>query len=295
MPQFRFADQTREEMSVKGVLIFLGLVALLILAILRGRSHWRRDTSLAIDQIKASAVRQRQTVDLTEIQDLPVPVKKYLHLALKHGAAMIHSASMSQAGGFRAKPEMNGWSDMAALQVFSTNPRAFVWDASISVTQGISIQVRDSYIGGKGAMRVKLISLLPLVDAESADELNEGALQRYLAEAVWFPTALLPSQGVTWSAMTSNKAWACINDSGSTASLEFEFNSAGEIVSVYSPGRYREISGKYEKTPWKGYFSDYREIDRYLIPTSARVEWHLHDRIYPYWQAKLHDISYLAE
>ncbi len=119
MPQFRFADQTREEMSVKGVLIFLGLVALLILAILRGRSHWRRDTSLAIDQIKASAVRQRQTVDLTEIQDLPVPVKKYLHLALKHGAAMIHSASMSQAGGFRAKPEMNGWSNMAALQIFS--------------------------------------------------------------------------------------------------------------------------------------------------------------------------------
>ncbi len=144
-------------------------------------------------------------------------------------------------------------------------------------------------------MRVKLISLLPLVDAESADELNEGALQRYLAEAVWFPTALLPSQGVIWRELASNQATASITDAGITVSLQFEFNARGEISSVYSPARYREVSGEYVPTPWKGYFSDYVENDGYLIPSCAAVEWHLKDRIYPYWRAKLHNIRYVSD
>lgn len=49
-------------------------------------------------------------------------------------------------------------------------------------------------------MKGKFLSLFPLFDAQNQRKLDEGALQRYLAEAIWFPTALLPSQGVTWTA-----------------------------------------------------------------------------------------------
>jgi len=143
-------------------------------------------------------------------------------------------------------------------------------------------------------MRVRLLSLLSLMDVQNQRQLNEAALQRYLAEAVWFPTALLPSQGVTWRELTPHRATASITDAGSTVSLEFEFNAQGEICSVYSPARYREVSGAYVPTPWKGYFADYTEVEGYLIPTSAVVEWHLPERVYPYWRAKLHNIQYVS-
>ncbi len=101
----------------------------------------------------------------------------------------------------------------------------------------------------EGRMKGKLLSLFTIIDARDHRELNEGALQRFLAEVVWFPTALLPSQGVTWTVLDNHKAKATITDSDITTSLEFEFNEKGEVVSVYTPSRYREVSGKYEPTP----------------------------------------------
>ena len=119
-----------------------------------------------------------------------------------------------------------------------------------------------------------------------------GALQRYLAEAVWFPTSLLPSQGVSWSPIDERRAKATLEDSGITVSLEFEFNDKGEVIGVYTSGRYREVNGTFELTPWRGRFSNYVEVDGYHIPSEGEVEWQLKDTNYPYWRGKLLDVQY---
>lgn len=273
------------------LLIFI-LTASLSAILFWGRSRWRQSTSTLVNKIKTSASSQHDFVNLEEINTLPDPVKKYFKRVLTDGAPIINRVSISQTGGFRARPEMTGWSRMKASQVFSTMPRAFLWHASISVLSGLSVKVCDAYINGQGAMKVKLFSMIPLIDLQKQKELNEAALQRYLAEAVWFPTALLPSQGVAWKASGENKAEATISDCGSTVSLEFEFNEKAEVISVFSPGRYRETAGKFEPTPWKGYFSNYLRVNDTLIPHDGEVEWHLKDRIYPYWKASLSNIEY---
>ena len=181
---------------------------------------------------------------------------------------------------------------MEAREYFSSRPRAFAWDAKISIFPGMSLSVMDSYREGKGEMRGRLFSLFILIDEKNQSELDEGALQRYLAEAVWFPTALLPSQGVVWTGLGRDRAKATIRDANISVSLEFEFNEKGEIVSVYAPSRYRESSGKYEPTPWKGRFSKYIDANGYLIPQEGEVEWHLKDRVYPYWKARLLEVEY---
>ena len=272
-------------------LIFI-LTTLLSAILIWGKSGWHQYISTLVSNIKTSASSQHDFVNLEEINTLPDPVKNYFKRVLTDGAPIIKHVSISQTGGFRTRPEMTGWSRMKASQFFSTMPRAFVWDASISVISGLSVKVCDSYISGQGAMKVKLFSIIPLIDLQKQRELNEAALQRYLAEAVWFPTALLPSQGVAWKASGENKAEATISDCGSTVSLEFEFNEKAEVISVYSPGRYRETAGKFEPTPWKGYFSNYLRLNDMFIPQNGEVEWHLTDRIYPYWRASLSSIKY---
>ena len=148
------------------------------------------------------------------------------------------------------------------------------------------------YINGKGEMKGKLLSLVTLIDARDAEKLDKGALQRYLAEGVWFPTSLLPSQGVVWEGIDDSSARATITDAATTVSLEFSFNEEGEATSVYTPARYREVDGQYEPTPWKGYFSAYIEKDGYRIPSTGTVEWHLGSKVYRYWKAELSDIRY---
>ena len=38
----------------------------------------------------------------------------------------------------------------------------------------------------------------------------EGELMRFLAEAAWYPTALLPSQGVRWQGADERSAFATL-------------------------------------------------------------------------------------
>jgi hypothetical protein len=104
-------------------------------------------------------------------------------------------------------------------------------------------------------------------------ELNSGALHRYLAESVWYPTALLPGPALQWSPVSDTKALARLTDSGLTVSLEFWFNEPGEITGVYSPGRWGRFDGGYQQIPWEGHFRNYRERDGMLTPAEGEVGW----------------------
>jgi hypothetical protein len=55
---------------------------------------------------------------------------------------------------------------------------------------------------------------------------------RYLAEAVWLPTALLPVNGVRWSPIDENRALATLQgDDDVSVSLEFRFEN-NDVVGV---------------------------------------------------------------
>ncbi len=98
------------------------------------------------------------------------------------------------------------------------------------------------------------MSAITLAHDEDIRELNSGDLHRYLAEAVWYPTALLPDTGVKWSEVDDNTAIAILTDSGITVSLEFRFNHVGEVTGIYTPKRSGRFNGEYELHPWKEHF-----------------------------------------
>ena len=272
--------------------IVLIIITLLALVLLWGKVSWYQYTSALFEKVYAEASGQRHYFDTKEISDLPGPVQRYFRLVLKEGAPMISHAFVSQKGGFRADPEREGWSDMEAEQYYSVRPVGFVWNASIAMFPLLSVDVCDSYIEGKGRVKGRFVSLFRIVDAHGTKELDSAALQRYLAEAVWFPTALLPSQGVTWQAIDDHKAKATLSDGNNSVSLEFGFNDEGEIVSVYAPDRYREVSGTYTATPWQGRYGKYIDVDGYRIPSEAEVEWQLEEQTYPYWRATIEQVKY---
>ncbi|WP_024852165.1 DUF6920 family protein [Hydrogenovibrio kuenenii] len=277
---------------MKPIFIFLLIVSVLLFFFWRAQSKWVHFTDSQVKQITNDPLDEQTSVNLEEVSSLPPIVQKYFHLVLKNNAPIIQKAHVSQIGGFRAKPELKDWSPMKAEQYFSTTQPGFFWQAKIQMLPGLNIHVCDAFLNGKGYTKGVLAKVIPIIDAHDRPELNQGAFQRYLAEAVWFPTALLPSQGVQWQAVDEFHALATLSLGQTKVSLTFEFNPKGEIISSYTPNRYREVAGDFVPTPWQGKYADYIQVGDYKVPKHGEVEWHLPDQTYPYFQADIDHIQF---
>lgn len=121
------------------------------------------------------------------------------------------------------------------------------------------------------------------------------ALHRYLAEAVWFPTALLPGHGVQWEAMDDSTALATISDGLTSVSLQFEFDDQGAVSRVYTPARFRDVDGEAMPTPWAGIHRNYAHRDGMMVPLDGEVEWILPEGKFSYFRGTIRDIEYEFE
>lgn len=230
---------------------------------------WDRSTARAVGRLVTGTSAPRPEVfSLEQLAGLPRPVVRYFTA----GQPCIRGARVEQTGKFRNGGMDAPWSPLTAVQHFSLDPPGFVWDASIRMAPFLTVGVRDSYIGGHGSMQGKLASLITVVDQGGRPELGAGALHRYLAEAVWFPTALLPSQGLTWEAIDDFSARAKLTDAGTSVSLEFQFSESGEIVRAYTPERHRAVGRAYVPTPWAYSYRSYGRVDGVRVPMEGAVE-----------------------
>jgi hypothetical protein len=272
---------------------FVFLLSSIAAALLYGTWRWHTGTTAVMARLHASrSVPRGLRFDAAEIEGLPHPAARYFRTVLHSGQPIVVGARLVQQGGFRTGDANGGWQPFTATQAVSTWPPGFVWDARIRVAPGLRVHVRDAYVIGAGSMHAAVLGLVPVINAHDTPELAAGALQRYLAEAVWLPTALLPSQGVQWAPIDDSTARATLTHGGTTVSLEFRFNTEGEIVGAFTPSRYREVEGAYEPTPWECRYTTYIERDGMRIPLEGEVEWHLATHRLPYWRGRIREITY---
>lgn len=268
----------------------MGAAAALAAAPLVGAARWQRTSNrlrAALGESTAGAVFTPE-----HLAGLPAPVVRYFRRVLAPGQPIARRIDFDQLGRFRIGTSPDSWKPMRATQSVSTQPRGFVWDARISVAPLLPVYVRDSYLGGRGGMRGEVIALFPTVTASGLPELDAGALHRYLAEAVWYPTALLPQEGVEWQGIDDLHATATLTDGCTTVSVQFTFSHSGEIVAFSVPERFREVNGRYEPTPWCGHCGNYQQHGGMWIPVDCEVEWQLPSGPLPYWRARTSNVRY---
>ena len=274
-------------------LLVIGLtVPVLFAALVLFLQHSESQRVAAQKQRLQSAEADYQTFQSAMLADLPEPVARYFRYALTDGQPLIASAAMSQNGVLRTAISSPEWTKFTAKQFVAPAAPGFVWNARVAVRPGFHVSVVDSYNSGVGAGRVSLLGALTVVQAENIAELNSGALHRYLAEAVWYPTALLPQAGVQWTALNDNAAIASLTDNGVTVSLEFRFNDIGEVTGIYTDGRFGQFDGGYRKTPWQGEFRNYQLVDGMRVPRYGEVGWFIDGELELVWKGEIDDIRY---
>jgi uncharacterized protein DUF6544 len=217
------------------------------------------------------------------LDNVPPPVGRYLRLALPTPKA-IEEVRIRQTGTLRTDPTSARWMRFDAEHLVLPPATGFVWSARVRIAPLLYLRVRDALVGGKGSGRVSLGSLFTVSASDDTPEINSGSLHRYLAEAVWYPTALLPGPSLRWTPVDATRALATLTNEGITVSLEFRFAETGEVTGIYTPGRWGRFAEGYRQVPWEGHFHDYRERNGLVVPTEGDVGWYVDNECRVVWK-----------
>jgi len=254
---------------------------------------WDSRTSSLRQQLERASIRTPDLYSELDLDELPAPVERFFRHVLKEGQPLIRAVDLVTEGQFQTGTTAAGWKSFTASQRFSTRPPGFVWDAHIQMAPFMPVYIRDAYVGDHAEMRGKVLGLFPVVNEADSRDLAAGQLHRYLAETIWFPTALLPNHHrVFWEAVDANSAIALITHRGITVSLRFTFTADGDVSEVFAKERMRAVDGGYEPTPWAVRCSDYQERHGMRIPIWCEAEWRLPEGPRPYWRGRVTTVRY---
>jgi len=221
---------------------------------------------------------------------LPIPVQKYFRKVLYDGCPRVSFVRLVQDGKLRTLPTSPKWYDFEAQQTISGH-FTFNWNAKVRLLPLLKVQVKDSYSDGHGSGSVSLLGMK--INSESDRfEMDLGSLHRLLAESVWCPTLLYPSEKLTWLPKNDLTATAILKDHGNEVQLDFLFNPEGEIIGIYSPGRWGKFGKTFQQVGWKGSFSNYISSDGLSYPSKAEVCWDSHGSWKAVWKGNVRTILF---
>lgn len=265
-----------------------GIVVTIALSIVTGGITFKRKVDSEVEKLlEQSKGLKPKVVTEEDIRGLPEPVQRYLRYSQAIGKEKTRTVRLKQKGTLRQR-EGQKWMPFEAEQYYTTEPPGFIWYATAKAGP-LWVKARDMFYDGKGNMLIKLLSLIKIADA-SGPEMDQGALVRYLNEAMWFPTAYL-SDYIKWEPLDSNSAKATMSVKGMTASATPYFNEKGEVTNFIAE-RYAMEGGKFALRTWSTPIQGYREINGVRIPNKGYAAWNLSSGEFKYIELEITDIEY---
>ncbi|OYY95798.1 MAG: hypothetical protein B7Y41_00440 [Hydrogenophilales bacterium 28-61-23] len=276
-------------------LVLGGFVAALMVLATFGRQRWTEATQALLGQLEAARLSApRLPYNAREIEGLPAPVQRYFRAVLKDGQRMVTGVTVRHTGTFNVTGlgSRATWMPFTSEQRVLTRRPGFVWNARMTLVPGIAIYVHDAYVAGVGTLHPAVMGLFSLTHQHGSGDIARGELMRYMMEAVWYPTALLPSQGTTWVAVDAVSADATMVDGDISMTMRFTFDAAGLIETVAAAARGALVGGKVVMMPWEGRLSNYQERAGMRVPLTGEAAWLAPGGRKPYFRGSIVSAAY---
>jgi len=244
----------------------IGLIAL-------GSSRWRTSTATQMALLNAAQVpTPARRYDARELDGLPAPVQRYFRAVLTHGQPIIAAATFELSGTINMSATGGDqWKPFTSTQRAVVHRPGFLWNGRVSMLPGLVARVHDSYIAGTGTLHATMLGLFTVAEVHGGSEIARGELMRYFAEMAWYPTALLPSQGVRWEVVDDRSANATLVDGPITITLLFTFDDAGFISTVHADERGAAVGKNMVMLPWDCTLSNYQVRHGMMVPARGQV------------------------
>ncbi|MDR7556052.1 MAG: hypothetical protein QN157_10630 [Armatimonadota bacterium] len=262
-------------------------------AVAYGALRWEAGTRELRARLEAARIPVKpEVVDFRELEGLPAPVQRYFRAVLKEGQPMVSGVRVQHRGTFNMSETSEQWKPFTSDQRVIARRPGFDWDARVAMMPGLTVRVHDAYVAGEGILHAAVLGLFSVVNLRGTREVTEGELMRFFAEAAWYPTALLPSQGVRWEEGGARSARATLVDGSVSVTMLFSFNEDGTIETVRAEARGRTVGDQVIPTPWRGRFWNYQRRGGMQVPLDGEVAWLLPEGAKPYWRGRITEIVY---
>jgi len=215
------------------------------------------------------------------ISDLPDPVQRYFRYVLSEGQPYINYVRLKHVGQFKAGFDKK-WNSIKGEEYFTTSKPGFIWIGSLKYLTAI-----DSFISGRGNLKILLGSFLKIKEAKGF-KYSQGELQRWLGESVWFPTNLLPSENVKWSAIDYHSAKLTYTYKKFNLYYIVTFNETGQIMEMET----KRFMGDGNPETWIGKLSCYKKYHGILVPTKLEASWKTRDIEFSYAKFTVTELEY---
>lgn len=221
---------------------------------------------------------------------LPPAVQRYLVFVGAMDKPQVWNYRLRFSGALRNGPD-DRWMPMTAYQQSFTNPpaRLFLVESSMF---GVPFNAFHRYVGSEATFKVKLASLLTVVDAHGA-EMNRSETVTLLNDMFILAPATLIDPNIAWEEIDAQTVRATFANAGNTVSAVVTFDGSGALVNFISDDRYRTSDGRtYEKLRWSTPMSDWREFDGRRLPAKGRAIWTLPKGEFAYGQFEILEVQY---
>lgn len=236
--------------------------------------------------------RKSEILTEKETIHLPAPVQNWLKVSGAVGQEKVRTAALKQNFLLKLKPEQKKWKHAITQQFFNAENPAFIWTIRLKMAPFVSVLGRDKFIDGKGEMQMTLNGIFNL-GKETGEKMDEGTLQRYLGETVWFPSGLV-SPHISWEEMDAHSAKATMNYKGTTGSGTFYFNKEG-LFEKFVAVRYYGNSKDAKRYEWIITAQEHTEFNGIKIPSKLEATWMLDSGPWTWCKLEISDIRYNSE
>lgn len=268
----------------------LFLFVILLLTILFTSCTMEKKINREIDYL-LSQTNTVENISLVQndIENLPYPVQNWLKQSGILDKERVRYVWLTQRAKMKMKPEQENWYDATAEQVFTVDNPGFIWTVKMKMSPIIKIKGRDKFVDGKGEMLIRMNSILNIVN-EKGPKIDEGTIQRFLGEIVWFPSAAL-SPYIKWEAIDSLSAKATMEYMGTKGSGIFYFNEKGDFIK-YSALRYKGNEPDAKRYEWVINVSEHAIMNGVKIPVKMTATWKLDEGEWTWLELEIVNIQY---
>ncbi|MBL7924691.1 MAG: hypothetical protein JNL88_10880 [Bacteroidia bacterium] len=211
----------------------------------------------------------------SDLQHLPVAVKKYLHYTGAVGQAKVRNFKIEFSGNIR-KNEESAWMPFRSRQYNVMHPPARLFFMKAEMFH-LPVSGFHSFKSGKAFMDIRLLSLFRVQYMEGA-EMDKSETITFFNDMCCMAPATLIDPGISWEAVNDTFVRAVFSMQGHSIRADLYFNREGALVNFISPDRYSADAGRV--LPWATPLKEYRNINGHRLAGAA-------DAVYVYPDRKL--------
>jgi hypothetical protein len=247
---------------------------------------------------RSGAVPGDGGVVLTEaaLEPLPAPVARYIRQSGAVGKPQVGSFRAIIHGKIRSGPG-KPWMTFTGEQVNTFGPvpdRFFKMDATMA---RLPVDVLHVFAGDAATMRVKLCSLLPMVNV-SGPELTRAETVTLLNDMCVMAPSALATASITWTLLDDHRARATFTRYGHSVTADLVFNDRDQLVNFASDDRYAASpDGKtFRRQRWSTPLQGYRSFHGRTISASGQACWRTPEPEgqFTYLEFRVDEITYQA-